>query len=207
MCLRSPISSAPDTAPTADSPPAQRADSSTGPSSAAAPAAGSSVLDLGRAARSRAEGGAAAGDLSVVRCSFLTGAGSRGPQGGAPLSSFFVPASDRAMYEEGLKDYLQQIGAQPSELDVVCSPYVGSEAVSCQLCLYNEVSRDLKHVRQGQVLSSLLPQCMQGSFDQALKMPSSQYHPICYPEEKANEAEVLRQAVSPHSAADGSCSN
>ncbi|KAL8437989.1 hypothetical protein ACSSS7_000559 [Eimeria intestinalis] len=166
-----------------------------------------SVLDLGRTARNRIEGSGTAGEAAVVRCSFVTGNQQTGV--GAPLSSFFVPASDRAMYEEGLKDYLQQIGAQPSELSVVCTPHLSTDAVSCQLCLYNEVSRDLKHVRQGQVLASLLPQCMQGSFEQALKMPHSQYHPICYPEENkaAQEGDSLKQQVTPHTGNDGSCSN
>ncbi|KAL8446227.1 hypothetical protein Emed_005182 [Eimeria media] len=169
-----------------------------------------SVLDLGRAARNRLEGSGAAGEAAVVRCSFIAGGGPQAGSGGAPLSSFFVPASDRAMYEEGLKDYLQQIGAQPSELSVVCTPHLSVESVSCQLCLYNEVSRDLKHVRQGQVLASLLPQCMQGSFEQALKMPMSQYHPICYPEENKGAPEgenSLKQQVTPHTGSDGSCSN
>lgn len=163
-----------------------------------------SLLDIGRGSRARAEG-SSGGDASVVLCSFVTGMG--GPQG-SPLSSFFVPATDRAMYEEGLKDYLQQIGAQPSELSVVCTPYASSEPVACQLCLYNEVSRDLKHVRQGQVLSSLLPQCMQGSFDQAFKMPLSQYHPICYPDEKNKELipETQQKQVTPHGG-EGSCKN
>lgn len=164
-----------------------------------------SLLDIGRAGRSRGEG-SGGGAPAVVRCSFVTGMGS--PQG-APLSSFFVPASDRAMYEEGLKDYLQQIGAQPSELSVICTPYFSTEPIACQLCLYNEVSRDLKHVRQGQVLSSLLPQCMQGTFEQALKMPLSQYHPICYPEDKNTESiqeAQQHQQIAPHGG-DGSCSN
>ncbi|KAL8441548.1 hypothetical protein Emag_007091 [Eimeria magna] len=167
-----------------------------------------SVLDLGRAARNRVEGSGSAGEAAVVRCSFITG-GLQAGGGGAPLSSFFVPSSDKAMYEEGLKDYLQQIGAQPSELSVVCKPYLSVESVPCQLCLYNEVSRDLKHVRQGQVLASLLPQCMQGSFEQALKMPLSQYHPICYPEENkgAPESDSLKQQVAPHTGSDNSCSN
>ena len=166
-----------------------------------------SLLDLARGNSGRNEGGNGA-DSAVARCSFLTGAG--GPQR-APLSSFFVPASDRAMYEEGLKDYLQQIGAQPSDLSVVCTPHISAEPVTCQLCLYNEVSRDLKHVRQGQVLSSLLPQCMQGAFEQAFRMPMSQYHPICYPDERNNDNNNLeqhqqQQQIGPH-ASDGSCSN
>lgn len=163
-----------------------------------------SLLDIGRGGRSRAEG-SSGGDAGVVRCSFVSGLG--GSQK-SPLSSFFVPANDRAMYEEGLKDYLQQIGAQPSELSVICTPYVSSEPVACQLCLYNEVSRDLKHVRQGQVLSSLLPQCMQGSFEQAFKMPMSQYHPICYPDDKSTELipEPQMKQVAQHGG-DSSCNN
>lgn len=164
-----------------------------------------SLLDIGRGGRSRAEG-SSGGDPAVVRCSFVTGMGS--PQG-APLSSFFVPASDRAMYEEGLKDYLQQIGAQPSELSVLCTPYFSPEPVACQLCLYNEVSRDLKHVRQGQVLSSFLPQCMQGTFEQAFKMPLSQYHPICYPDDKNTETiqdSQQSKQITPHGG-ESSCNN
>ncbi|KAL8274295.1 hypothetical protein Esti_001749 [Eimeria stiedai] len=144
---------------------------------AAADPSFASVLDLGRAARNRVQGGGA-GEAAVVRCSFIAGGPPAG--GGSPLSSFFVPASDRAMYEEGLKDYLQQIGAQPSELSVVCKPHLSTDSVSCQLCLYNEVSRDLKH-----------------------------YHPICYPEDNkgAPEGDSLKQQVTPHTGADSSCSN
>lgn len=164
-----------------------------------------SLLDIGRGGTNRGEG-SAGGDPAVVRCSFMTGMGS--PQG-SHLSSFFVPANDRAMYEEGLKDYLQQIGAQPSELSVICTPYFSTDPIVCQLCLYNEVSRDLKHVRQGQVLSSLLPQCMQGTFEQAFKMPLSQYHPICYPEDKNTETlqeSQQHQQITPHGG-EGSCNN
>ncbi|OEH79208.1 transmembrane protein [Cyclospora cayetanensis] len=167
-----------------------------------------SLLDIGRGRRGGGEG-SGAGDSGVVRCSFIAGTGSpEGGPSGAPLSSFFVPASDRAMYEEGLRDYLQQIGAQASELSVVCAPYLSSEPLTCQLCMYNEVSRDLKHVRHGQVLSSLLPQCMQGAFEQAFKMPLSQYHPICYPEEKTQQAtqDTKQQQIVQHGA-DGSCSS
>lgn len=135
------------------------------------------LLELGRGARGEAKGPT---DVPIVRCTFVSGV----EPATSSLSSFFVPASDRSMYEEGLKEYLQQIGSNPSELRVVCTPYQSTDAVSCQLCLYNEVSRDLKHVRQGQVLGASLHQCMLGTFDQASKMALSQFHPICYPEDR-----------------------
>ncbi|PFH34310.1 hypothetical protein BESB_074620 [Besnoitia besnoiti] len=135
-------------------------------------------------------------EAAVARCAFRTGDSARD----AKLTPFYVPVDDQQMYEEGIKDYLSQMGASSDQFSVVCVEAKDKD-VKCELCLYNEVSEDRKHVRQGQVLDTMLLECIEGKFTQGSIMANSQYHPICYPPphkptRDAKEAE--EKGVSPH---------
>eukprot|EP00070_Physeter_catodon_P036346 XP_028343240.1 uncharacterized protein LOC114485644 [Physeter catodon] len=124
---------------------------------------------------------------NIAMCFFRTGDAARDGK----LTPFYVPVSDKYMYQEGVRDYLQKMGASAEQLSVVCEEMKGDTEVKCELCLYNEISADQKHVRQGQVLDSMLLQCMHGIFDQATVMERSEYHPICYPRPQQRAARGL----------------
>ncbi|PHJ22988.1 transmembrane protein, partial [Cystoisospora suis] len=135
-------------------------------------------------------------ETAVARCIFRTGDAVRD----ASLTPFYVPLSDAQMYEEGIKEYLSHVGSQAEQFSVVC---VGTQEkeVKCELCLYNEVSEDRKHVRQGQVLDAMLLQCIEGKFSQGSAMTNSQYHPICYPPAQnrvPQSGETRQGSVTPH---------
>lgn len=135
-------------------------------------------------------------ETGVARCFFRTGDAARD----ANLTPFYVPIDDRQMYEEGIRDYVAQMGASNDQFSVVCTE-TREKDVKCELCLYNEVSEDRKHVRQGQVLDTMLLECIEGKFSQGSIMPNSQYHPICYPPPQRpvrDAAEAEGRSVNPH---------
>lgn len=124
---------------------------------------------------------------NIAMCFFRTGDAVRDDK----LTPFYVPENDKHMYEEGVRDYLQKMGAPAEQLSVVCEELKGNKDVKCELCLYNEISADQKHVRQGQVIDAMLLQCMRGIFDQAAVMNKSHYYPICYPRPRQRVAREL----------------
>ncbi|RQX72745.1 hypothetical protein TGCAST_313640 [Toxoplasma gondii CAST] len=135
-------------------------------------------------------------ETGVARCFFRTGDAARD----ANLTPFYVPADDRQMYEEGIRDYVAQMGASNEQFSVVCTE-TREKDVKCELCLYNEVSEDRKHVRQGQVLDTMLLECIEGKFIQGSVMSNSQYHPICYPPPQRPTRDVTEakgRSVNPH---------
>lgn len=136
-------------------------------------------------------------EAAVARCFFRTGDSERDSR----LTPFYVPLADKQMYEEGIRDYLAQIGSSSDQVSVACVETKETD-VECELCLYNEVSEDRRHVRQGQVLDTMLTECIEGRFKQGSTMANSQYHPICYPPPQQRLARDAREpeerSISPH---------
>lgn len=106
---------------------------------------------------------------------------------------FYVPAADREIYESGVEDLQRQAAVSATttgqsrsmpSLRLTCSRVSSSQmpSVLCSLCLYSEISSDLRHMVQGQVRSLNLSACMNGSFENASRMhdPYAEYHPVCY---------------------------
>ncbi|CEM09766.1 unnamed protein product [Vitrella brassicaformis CCMP3155] len=130
---------------------------------------------------------------SVAKCQ-IKSSGKDAPD--TPTPSFFIPAADKKMYEEGMQQMLENMVGQAAaasggttdlSFKVECKDS-NERDVTCAMCIYDEMSEDQTHKLVGQTLSVPLMNCMDGKFSHRTKMPNSEYHPVCYPQQKSATA-------------------